>query len=765
MTSRAHFRSRQPAAASTAVFPIAPDLSRFGSFSQHPHKVLRQKGLAYLEELEQDTQLKSQLDTRFKQAIVPGWIVEPAAQTDPIHKTVADFVRMNLAEIEGTFYADLYALFDAVGKGFSVMEPVWQPLRGGTFDGYLRLRKLKHIPAKHVRFDLDEFGEIKPDGIVFWPEGGSSPAVKTGARFRYDRFIHVTHGKSESPYGEPVDIDCAFWVWIKKNIAKYWAFYAETFGMPAVKVTLPASAGAKTDASSDEAMARKIAEDIRAASGLVVPKGFAVEFLEAVRQGDVGFDNFLNRCDNEIAKRVNGNVLGTGTGGRGVGASYAIGKVHSGVGDTYAYADALWCEYLVNSQIIRRIVDFNFDVNLYPKFKLLDDSLASRVGEAQTIQSLVASGAQIPLRWAHDRFNIPLPDADEPILTPQSGLASFPKPQGVDNKLFADAPAQDQKRELPARFSTDQTTRVAVLNRIERQAYADLLPALQKIVTEVLSKTSDLQEGVVPTKFPELKLRSGFSEVKQILMRAAFLHYCYGKAAAANELTEHGLKLTNLDQPFPEIPDSFRAGLNRFAELPVPADLLSKLEGTFPLTSEELAELETLFANRFHAVTGIIRADVEKIWNTQLLSLREGWTLRDFAAAVNDQLITYVGDVFGQAAAGEALSGRHIELIYRMAMGRAYAEGKDAFTRDPDVADQIWGYQMVAILDSRVRPEHAALDGVTLPKDHPFWNTYTPPYFYNCRCDREFVTVDDIQSGRYAETSVPADLPEHFHAV
>lgn len=36
--------------------------------------------------------------------------------------------------------------------------------------------------------------------------------------------------------------------------------------------------------------------------------------------------------------------------------------------------------------------------------------------------------------------------------------------------------------------------------------------------------------------------------------------------------------------------------------------------------------------------------------------------------------------------------------------------------------------------DDRVRADHAALDGKTYPKDHPFWNKAYPPLAYNCRC-------------------------------
>lgn len=36
--------------------------------------------------------------------------------------------------------------------------------------------------------------------------------------------------------------------------------------------------------------------------------------------------------------------------------------------------------------------------------------------------------------------------------------------------------------------------------------------------------------------------------------------------------------------------------------------------------------------------------------------------------------------------------------------------------------------------DSRVRPEHQTLDGITKPVDDPFWDFYAPPNGWNCRC-------------------------------
>ena len=50
--------------------------------------------------------------------------------------------------------------------------------------------------------------------------------------------------------------------------------------------------------------------------------------------------------------------------------------------------------------------------------------------------------------------------------------------------------------------------------------------------------------------------------------------------------------------------------------------------------------------------------------------------------------------------------------------------------------------------DDKVRPEHAALDGVTLPPSDSFWAEYYPPNGWNCRC-----TVVQVRKSKYPQTS------------
>lgn len=55
--------------------------------------------------------------------------------------------------------------------------------------------------------------------------------------------------------------------------------------------------------------------------------------------------------------------------------------------------------------------------------------------------------------------------------------------------------------------------------------------------------------------------------------------------------------------------------------------------------------------------------------------------------------------------------------------------------------------------DGLVRPEHQALHNTTLPIGDPFWNDYTPPLGWNCRC-----TVVQVRRGKYPESDSAAAI-------
>jgi len=163
-----------------------------------------------------------------------------------------------------------------------------------------------------------------------------------------------------------------------------------------------------------------------------------------------------------------------------------------------------------------------------------------------------------------------------------------------------------------------------------------------------------------------------------------------------------------------------RAGLT-FAELNALEQMYS------PVAARLLTTLDERVDRQLQGVMAAIR--------TQDVSLRRGVQMLDDAfealGIVPDNAFT-------------------LELIYRTQTQLALSVGQRSLEQDPAVAEILWGYKYVTAGDGRVRPEHAALEGVTLPKDDPAWEQIMPPNGYACRCqvipifeEREIVPVPD----------------------
>lgn len=113
---------------------------------------------------------------------------------------------------------------------------------------------------------------------------------------------------------------------------------------------------------------------------------------------------------------------------------------------------------------------------------------------------------------------------------------------------------------------------------------------------------------------------------------------------------------------------------------------------------------------------------------------------------VNDALFGSVADGGGVREGVEALRGAfdraglvpganyRLEATFRTQSQLAYAAGRANSLEDPAVQEILWGFEYATVGDDRVRPAHAAMDGVRAPKEDPIWRRWTPPNGYNCRC-------------------------------
>lgn len=119
--------------------------------------------------------------------------------------------------------------------------------------------------------------------------------------------------------------------------------------------------------------------------------------------------------------------------------------------------------------------------------------------------------------------------------------------------------------------------------------------------------------------------------------------------------------------------------------------------------------------------------------------LEEGVTERQFIRQLKPKLKAkgwwgkqIITDEFGDEREVQLGSPQRLRTIYRTNKFSAYQCGRLQRHRARSQSRPFWQY--VAVMDSRTRPSHAALNGVVYRADDPIWEAIYPPNGFNCRC-------------------------------
>ncbi|MCX8037982.1 MAG: DUF935 domain-containing protein [Candidatus Sumerlaeia bacterium] len=422
----------------------------------------------YQEMEDKDGHLYSVLQTR-KNGVLSRDRKVVAASDTPRDRAVADFVARALDHIP-QFDQALCDILDALGKGFSVTEIIWA-VAGDT----VSVAALKSRYQGHFAFDLegrlclaDELGRpVHPSPLP--PE-----------KF----IVHTFDARHGNPIGNGLCQKAYWYYWFKKNNLKFWVVFNEKFGSPTV-------VGKYRPGTSDTERDRllEVIESFQNDTGIVVPETMAVELLEARRTGNLNtYRDLADWCNDEMSKIVLGGTL-TASEGRRSG-SYALGRIHEAVRNEYAASDARALMETINTQLIARLVEYNFGRSVAPPrwtLDIADDADLAR--EAELDARLIALGVPLPLGYFYERYKRPAPRPDERSLRyDDNNLYQYHLEFGVltINEIrrslgLPDVPWGNQRPEPVQRCQPARRTRINLRrDRSERRADpAEELPAME----------------------------------------------------------------------------------------------------------------------------------------------------------------------------------------------------------------------------------------------------------------------------------------------
>lgn len=96
------------------------------------------------------------------------------------------------------------------------------------------------------------------------------------------------------------------------------------------------------------------------------------------------------------------------------------------------------------------------------------------------------------------------------------------------------------------------------------------------------------------------------------------------------------------------------------------------------------------------------------------------------------------------------VGAKRLKTIFYTNARTAYAQAEARAGYELKLSEYI---RYVAILDNRVRAEHAALHGKIAHRNDDFWKTNYPPNGWNCRCSVEFISKDEMDELGWTEMS------------
>lgn len=152
---------------------------------------------------------------------------------------------------------------------------------------------------------------------------------------------------------------------------------------------------------------------------------------------------------------------------------------------------------------------------------------------------------------------------------------------------------------------------------------------------------------------------------------------------------------------------------------------------------------------------------LEAIRDSLAEKIREGTSLKGFKQRLEERIDT------------SKIGPAHLENIFRTNVQSAFSNGHDELANNPIVAALFPYVEYHATHDARCEQTHLMLEKLGLSgtniyrADDPFWEYFTPPWRWQCRCTRNMISVSKAarqgvtEAQEWLRTGRPPANPEH----
>lgn len=365
-----------------------------------------------------------------------------------------------------TFQDELFDILDAIGKGFSATEILWD-----TSEGQWLPKAFKWREPRTFRFDQDD-----RETLLLRSTSGDEPLKPFGW------ITHFAKAKSGIPIRGGLARGAAWAFLFKSFTLKDWAVFCEAYGQPLRVGKFGPGATNEDKAKLLEAVA-SIGMDYAA----IIPESMLIEFVQAQLSGSLDlYEKRADWLDRQTSKLVLGQTQTTDANAGG----YATAKVHDGVREDIEQADSRQLSASLNRDLSRPLVMLNHGPRKkYPRIKVGRPDEVDVKELVQNVKTLVPLGLKVPMAAMRSKIGAPEPEGDEELLTPPSAAK---KPE-QDQETEEENPTPARAKPIKASTVTRQPDAIdrAIDDILEDEGWEVLVgPVIEGLEGELAEATS-----------------------------------------------------------------------------------------------------------------------------------------------------------------------------------------------------------------------------------------------------------------------------------
>lgn len=317
---------------------------------------------------------------------------------------------------------ELFDILDAIGKGYSFTEILWD-----TSSGQWEPKALERRDPRWFRFERRDLSTP-----LMLNEGGVEEPLR-GFQFVFARL----KAKSGLPLRSGVARTAA-WSWMFKAFTQRdWAIFTQTYGQP-LRVGKFGPGASEEDKTKLFQAVANIAGDCAA----IVPESMMIEFVETGNLGS-SLDLYERRADwldRQTSKLVLGQTATTDAETGGLGS----GKEHREVQEDIERADAKALAAILNRDLIQPWMQLEFGPQpAYPRLVIARPEAEDLAAMSSALVPFIGQGLRVKQSEILDKFGLSEPGEGDVVLgekaeePPETGGGGEPEEPGSKFKRFS----------------------------------------------------------------------------------------------------------------------------------------------------------------------------------------------------------------------------------------------------------------------------------------------------------------------------------------